>query len=39
MKQKYEEKKMSKPCGTCPFRKVNSELGGNTPEVYLGQQV
>ena len=37
----YSEKKMSKPCGGCPFARVNSNEkpnpGGSTPEVYLGQ--
>lgn len=38
---KYTEKKRSKPCGACPFKRVNSlegpEPGGSPVHTYLGQ--
>jgi len=41
MSQKFCEKKLKKPCGECPFTRVNGLSkpypGNNKPEVYLGQ--
>lgn len=41
MDQKFQKKTLKKPCGACPFKRINSNEkpnpGGSHPFVYLGQ--